>query len=356
MAAPDKNVTWGGQVNSSGDERALYLEIASGEVYEAFVNNLIFKDTIMNRELRNAKSARFIHTGRMTSRFHVPGTPILGGPGDTGTEGNELPFASTNITVDDVLISSAFVDELDEVLADYDLRGPITRQIGQALAERYDQYVARVLFLASSQTAPITGEPGGFQIDLGAGNQLNAQALVDGFFEAAATLDERNAPKDGRYAVLSPRQYYTLISQVDTNILNRDYGNAQGNLNSGSGLYEIAGIKIRQSNNVPFQGGYGLAANTIADAVTGGGVTAAAGGDTFGERNPYGDGADFATAAGLIYHREAAACVTSLGPKIATTGEDTRTNYGGDLIVGRLAMGCKAVRTVVAGAFISDNS
>ena len=352
----NKNVTWGGQSNSSGSERALYLEIATGEVYEAFVNSLIFKDTIMNRELRNAKSARFVHTGRMTSRFHVPGTPLLGGPGATGTEGNELPFATTNITVDDVLVSSAFLDELDEVLADYDLRGPITRQIGQSLAENYDRYVARTLYLASAQAAPITGEPGGFRIDLGADNALNAQAIVDGFFEAAATLDERNAPRDGRYATLSPRQYYTLISQVDTNILNREYGNNQGDLNSGKGLYSIAGIQIRQSNNVPFQGGFGLAANTIPDAVPAAGVTAAAGGDTFGERNPYGDTTDFADAAGLIYHREAAACVTSIGPKMGVTGNDTEVNYGGTLLTGRLAMGCKAVRTVVAGAFISAAS
>ena len=52
----------------------------------------------------------------------------------------------------------------------------------------------------------------------------------------------RRTCPSGRTAVLSPRQYYALISQVDTNILNRDYGNTQGNLNSGEGLYEIAGI------------------------------------------------------------------------------------------------------------------
>ena len=52
--------------------------------------------------------------------------------------------------------------------------------------------------------------------------------------------------------MLSPRQYYALISQVDSNILNRDYGNTQGDLNSGAGLYEIAGISIKRSNNLPF--------------------------------------------------------------------------------------------------------
>ena len=40
--------------------------------------------------------------------------------------------------------------------------------------------------------------------------------------------------------------------RVDSNILNRDYGNTQGNPNSGDGLYEIAGISIKRSNNLPF--------------------------------------------------------------------------------------------------------
>ena len=78
--------------------------------------------------------------------------------------------------------------------------------------------------------------------------------LVDGFFEAASILDEKNVPSAGRTVVLSPRQYYALISQVDTNILNRDYGNTQGNLNSGEGLYEIVGISIRRSNNLLMAG------------------------------------------------------------------------------------------------------
>ena len=68
-------------------------------------------------------------------------------------------------------------------------------------------------------------------------------------------LDEKNLPKTGRTAVLNPRQYYALVSQVSSNILNRDYGNSQGNLNSGEGLVEIAGIQIKRSNNLPFLAG-----------------------------------------------------------------------------------------------------
>ena len=331
------NLTRPGQVNQSGDSRALLLKLFTGEVYESFRNNLIAKSLVQSRTLRNGKEAQFIHTGKMTAGFHTPGAPILGN--GTGVNGAP-PQAETTITVDQLLISSAFLYELDEVLAHYDLRGPISRQIGQSLAEHYDRRVLRVLDRAAEASAAVTGEPGGFTVKLGANNEYNAQALVDGFFEAAAVLDERSAPRDGRMCVLSPRQYYSLISSVDTNILNRDIGNTQGNLNSGEGLYEIAGIKIYKSNNLPFLGKYGTSTGTAIENT-----------DTTNEKNDYGDTADFANSCGLIFHRDAAAVVETIGPSVETTSGDVSVMYQGDLIVGKVAMGAGPVRVSVAGAF-----
>jgi hypothetical protein len=325
-------VTQLGQINKAGDKKALFLKLFTGEVYEAFRNATIAKDLVMTRTLRGGKEAQFIHTGRIQSGYHIPGTAILG-------SGNPAA-AETTIAMDDLLVASAFVGNLDEVLSQYDIRGPIARQIGQSLAEFYDRRIFRVLDRASGLTAAVTGEPGGFRINLGASKEYDAQALVDGFFEAAARLDEVAAPQDGRVAVLSPRQYYAIISQVDTNILNREYGNSQGNLNSGDGLYEIAGIKIKKSNNIPFLGKYGSAAGTAIDAAA---VT--------GENNTYGIATDFTNSCGLIFHRDAAGVVEAIGPSVQTTGADTKVIYQGDVIVGRLAYGSAPVRVSVAGAF-----
>jgi len=325
-------VTQLGQANGAGDTQALFLKLFTGEVYEAFRNATIAKGLVMNRTLRNGKEAQFIHTGRINAGYHTPGTAILGS--------GDPDVAETTIAMDDLLVASAFVDNLDEVLAQYDIRGPIARQIGQSLAEFYDRRIFRVLDQAAEATAAVTGEPGGFEVNLGAGNQYDAQALVDGFFEAAARLDEVAAPQDGRVAVLSPRQYYALISQVDTNILNRDLGATGGSLNTGEGLYEIAGIKIYKSNNIPFLGNYGSAAGAAIDA-----------GAVAGENNDYGVAADFANSCGLIFHRDAAGVVEAIGPSVQTTGADTKVIYQGDVIVGRLAYGAGAVRVSVAGAF-----
>ena len=224
------------------------------------------------------------------------------------------------------MISSAFVYELDETLAHYDLRGEISRKIGYALAENYDRRIFRAVAKAARKASPITKtnyvEPGGTQIQVGTATNSGAEAydpdkLVTAFYDAAAALDEKGVSTEGRVAVLNPRQYYALVSQVSSNILNRDYGNSQGNLNSGEGLVEIAGISIKRSNNLPF----------LAGTVNG----------QSGENNTY--SGDFSTHCGLIYQRDAAGIVEAVGPQVQVTGGDVSVLYQGDVMVGRLAMG-----------------
>ena len=301
---------------------ATYLKLFSGELFKAYESATVAKGTVQSRTLKNGKSMQFIFTGRMTADYHEPGTPILGS--------GDPPVAEKTIQCDDLLISSAFVYDLDETLAHYSLRSEISAKIGHALAEAYDKKIFRTIALAAREAHPITAapgpEPGGSVINIGAGNAYDAQKLVDAFFEAASILDEKNLPKQGRTAVLAPRQYYALVSQVSSNILNRDYGNTQGNLNSGEGLVSIAGINIKRSNNLPFQAG------TVA-AVD-------------GENNTY-NGA-FANHAGLIYQKDAAGVVEAIGPSVQTTGADIKTMYQGDLIVGRMAMGAGTLNPAAA--------
>jgi len=307
---------------------ATYLKLFSGELFKAYESATIAKGTVQNRQLKNGKSLQFIFTGRMQAAYHTPGEPILGS--------GDPPVAEKTIVCDDLLISSAFVYDLDETLAHYSLRSEISKKIGYALAEAYDKKVFRVIASAARQAHPITAspgpEPGGSIIKIGSNNEYDAQKLVDAFFEAASILDEKNLPKTGRTAVLAPRQYYALVSQVDSNILNRDYGNTQGNLNSGDGLVSIAGINIQRSNNLPFQAGT-VNEQAGENSSTGVGQTIAT---------------DFSNHAGLIYQKDAAGIVEAIGPQVQTTGADIKTMYQGDLIVGRLAMGAGTLNPAAA--------
>ena len=356
-----------GQSNSTGDARALYLKLFSGEMFKGFQHNAIARDLVMKRTLTNGKSLQFVYTGHTKAEYHTPGNSILG-----NTDGAP-PVAEKTITIDDLLISSAFVYELDETLAHYELRGEISKKIGYALAQKYDRLIFRQIAKGARQASPISKsgfvEPGGTQIRVGTNNQASdayvPASLIAAFYDAAAALDEKGVSQEGRVAVLNPRQYYELIQGVGSNgLINRD---AQGTaLQGGQGIIEIAGIKIYKSMNIPFFGSYGTkygSASATNPGVTSPGNVGSFVGETAedarasvtGINGNYGNSSDFANSCGLIFQKEAAGVVEAIGPQIQVTSGDVSVVYQGDVILGRLAMGADflnpaACVELVAGA------
>jgi len=352
---PLADLTQLGSSNFGSDTRALYLKLFSGEMFKGFQQQTIARDLVMKRTLRNGKSMQFIYTGRTKAEYHTPGNSIL------GNSDQAPPVAEKTITVDDLLISSAFVYELDEILAHYDLRSEISRKIGYALAEKYDRLIFRAITNGARNASPVSAtgfvEPGGTQIRVGSNAEFSDAyddaALVTAFYDAAAALDEKGVSQDGRCAVLTPRQYYALLQGINSNILiNRD---VQGTaLQTGKGLMSIAGIEIFKSTNIPFFSNYGTKFGTTGgttdtnvaspgnlgsfiDEAMEDEAKVAAG--SFGAQNEYGVGTEFANSCGLIFQREAAGCVEAIGPQVQVTSGDTSVIYQGDVIVGKLAMG-----------------
>ena len=353
-----------GAASTTAARRQLYLKLFSGEMFKGFQRNTIARDLVMKRTLTNGKSLQFIFTGRTTAEYHTPGNSIL------GNSDGAPPVAEKTIPCDDLLISSAFVYELDETLAHYDLRGEISKKIGYALAEKYDRKIFRSITKAARQASPITKtnfvEPGGTQIRVGssgtaASDAYDSSKLVDAFYDAAAALDEKGVSGDGRVGVLNPRQYYELIQAVGSNgLINRD---EQGDaLQSGNGIIEIAGIKIFKSMNIPFFGRFGTKYGTA--SATNPGVTDPGNTGSFTEVtmvdetagsgatktvNSYGNGdSDFENSCGLIFQKEAAGVVEAIGPQVQVTSGDISVVYQGDVILGRLAMGADALNPAAA--------
>ena len=343
-----------GTYNASNN-RDLYLKIFSGELFKGFQHESIARDLVTKRTLKNGKSLQFIYTGRTKAEYHTPGQAIL------GNTDNAPPVAEKTVTVDDLLISSAFVYELVETLAHYELRGEISRKIGYALAQTYDRKIFRSITRGARAASPISKsgfvEPGGSQIRVGttaqANNAYDSDKLVDAFYDAAAALDEKGVSGEGRVAVLNPRQYYTLIQNVSGNgLINRD---VQGTaLQSGKGIIEIAGITIYKSMNIPFFGNFGTKLGGTAGAEDPGEPSPgnigtfvgedmlddeAVAADNYGSRNNYGVDERFAHSCGLIFQREGAAVVEAIGPQVQVTSGDVSVIYQGDVILGRLAMG-----------------
>ena len=350
------SLTRQGQLNSAGDARNLYLKLFSGEMFKGFQHETIARDMVMKRTLKNGKSLQFIYTGRTTAEFHTPGNSIL------GNSDGAPPVAEKTVTCDDLLISSAFVYELDETLAHFELRGEISKKIGYALAEKYDRLIFRAITKGARQASPVSKtnfkEPGGTQVRVGTttndSDAYSSTALVNAFYDAAAAMDEKGVSSSGRCGVLNPRQYYALIQEMGTNgLINRD---VQGTaLQSGNGIVEIAGIKIYKSMNIPFLAKHGVAyggttgktsPTNLGDHV--GTAMGDARKSVTGLNNNYGNSTDFAKSAGLIFQKEAAAVVEAIGPQVQVTSGDVSVVYQGDVILGRLAMGADFLNPAAA--------
>jgi len=360
--------TFLGRINTATNatnNRDLYLKLFSGEMFTGFQRETIARDLVMKRTLTNGKSLQFIYTGRTTAEYHTPGNSILGNDDKTP------PIAEKTITVDDLLISSAFVYELDETLAHYEMRGEISKKIGYALAQKYDRLIFRAIAKGARVPSAVKigsntfEEPGGTQIQVGGGSDANdalvASNLITAFYDAAAAMDEKGVSGDGRVAVLNPRQYYALIQAAAAGggLINH---NTRGDaLQSGNGIIEIAGITIYKSMNAPFFGKYGTAyqpssgnnntihTNVIDPGNTGNFVSedieaaTPVTGNNYGARNNYGDANAFNNTCGLIFQREAAGVVETIGPQVQVTSGDVSVVYQGDVILGRLAMGADFV-------------
>ena len=350
------NLSTGTGYDGATDKYALYLKLFSGEMFKGFQHETIARDLVTKRTLKNGKSLQFIYTGRMTSEFHTPGTPIL------GNSDKAPPVAEKTIVMDDLLISSAFVYDLDETLAHYELRGEISKKIGYALAEKYDRLIFRSITRGARSASPVSAnnfeEPGGTQIRVGSttndSDAYNATNLINAFYDAAAAMDEKGVSSAGRCAVLNPRQYYSLIQNVGSNgLVNRD---VQGTaLQGGKGVIEIAGIHIYKSMNIPFLGKYGVAYGGTTGEVSPGnlgdhiGPTPENANATGGVNNDYGTNAELgAKSCGLIFQKEAAGVVEAIGPQVQVTNGDVSVIYQGDVILGRMAMGADYLNPAAA--------
>ena len=356
VALGRSNLSTGTGYGGTGDKYELYLKLFSGEMFKGFQHETIARDLVTKRTLKNGKSLQFIYTGRMTSDFHTPGTPIL------GNSDKAPPVAEKTIVMDDLLISSAFVYDLDETLAHYELRGEISRKIGYALAEKYDRLIFRSITRGARSASPVSAtsfvEPGGTQIRVGGttneSDAFSASDLVNAFYDAAAAMDEKGVSSDGRCAVLNPRQYYSLIQDIGSNgLVNRD---VQGTaLQGGGGVIEIAGIHIYKSMNIPFLGKYGVAyGGTTGETSPGNlgsfiGPTPENANATGGVNNDYGTNAELgAKSCGLIFQKEAAGVVEAIGPQVQVTNGDVSVIYQGDVILGRMAMGADYLNPAAA--------
>ena len=224
-----------GSINSATDKNALFLKVFSAEVLATFMreNQMLGMSSV--RSISQGKSAQFPVIGTTTAAYHTVGNEI---------NGTEVKHAEKIISIDDLLLSSAFLSNLDEAKNHYDVRSTYSSEMGRALANKVDQHLLQLTVLAAAASTTITGGSGGENV-IDADCKTNAASLITSIFDCAEALDEKDVPNQDRYCVVPPSIYYNLVE--NDKILNRDFGGTNGVYSDGT-VIKVAGINIVKSN------------------------------------------------------------------------------------------------------------
>lgn len=315
MAAPNFDATRLGLINNAGGgsfagDNAMFLKVWAGEVLTAFRKSTVFEALHKVRTISSGKTAQFPIIGVNSASYHTPGNQIIG---------TQQKVAEATVNIDDKLISSVFLADIDEAKNHYDVRSQFSAEMGNALAYTFDKNVAAVIAKAARTATNFnTDLPGGTRIKIVAANKaaITGAQLATALFAAAQKMDENNLPENERYCCLAPAEYYKLVQTTD--VINRDWG-GQGAYADGTVL-KVAGIDIIKSNHLP---------TTNRSAVA-------------GENNAY--DADYTKSVALVWNPGAAGTVKLMDLKMETTGGDVHALWQGTFMVASMACGTGILR------------
>lgn len=301
-----------GQINGAGASDALFLKVFSGEVLTAFTEKNVMADKVQTRSISSGKSAQFPLTGKIGANYHTVGSEILG---------LNLPASERIITIDDLLISHAFISNLDEAKNHYDVRSIYSGEIGKALANTWDKHAIQLLVKAARDVGGVvTGEAGGGNY-IDAAVATSAAKLMEAAYAAAQRFDEQDVPEDERYLLVRPAQYniLTRIPEIISRDFNTNNGDTAANL-----VMHIAGMKVVKSNHIP-------------STVVATGTLLAGTGDKYA--------GDFSTTVAIAFQKQAIGCVKLLD---VASEMDYDIRRQGTLMVSKYANGMGILRPACA--------
>lgn len=345
------NTTYG----TDADE--LFLKVFAGEIVTTFEEMNVMMPLHRVRTIASGKSASFPVTGVAQAQYHTPGESLLstggtnafaatasGGAvstltvavdGGTAKYGTRFKHSEKIISIDDFLVASTFVADIDQMKNHYDVRSIYSTELGRALSYTADKNLIRSVIAGARATADRFGGSSaqylGAQIDLGDAT-ITDQELVTGLFSVAQKMDEKNVPQEGRVAVLTPAMYYRLINgDANKMAINKDFG-GNGSIARGT-VIEVAGIRILKSNHIPQVSETTTAVAPFQDA----GIK----NDIFGGSGVGYGGADFSVTQGIAFQTEGIATVKLQDISVMT---DYITERLGTLMLAKYAMGHDVLR------------
>jgi|TARA_R110000765_G_scaffold352842_1_gene442763 hypothetical protein len=230
-------VKFGNANSGSTRDDALFLKVFAGEVITSFDRASKTQGADMVRSISNGKSASFPVMGRIGAAYHAVGAEILG---------DAVNSAEKVITINDLLISSVFVSNIEEAKNHWDVRSAYSTEMGRALSFQKDKHILQTIGQATLASANVTGGDATTNVvNTGIASSTDAtaaNAMIDAIFAAAKELDANYVPSEGRKCFMRLEEYYKLANA--TNAVNVDFsGGANGGVASGK-VARIAGIEL----------------------------------------------------------------------------------------------------------------
>ncbi len=341
MAFPtDQTVSRLGQVNATGDDRDLFLKLYAGEVLTSFEHTNIAMPLHRVRTITKGKSASFPLTGYANAKYHTPGQLI---------QADAVKHGERVVTVDDLLISSQFVANIDEAMNHYDVRSIYSAEAGMALARQADRNIFRTVAKAAfiTDATKAAAEFGSsFDDEVYTANQTigtlsadatDPQKIVAAIYAAVQEFVKKNVPYENAVCVLAPEQYYALLNVSDitkASWLHVDVGGAGSTAQAVVPM--VAGIKVMVSNHLPQTD----QSTTLSDGDQAP-ITTARAGKYKG---------NFGKVKGLIFTPDAAATVKLFDLGVESEYQIERQ---GTLMVAKYAMGHNILRPACAQALLA---
>lgn len=236
----DMTVSRTGQNLGAGDAKALFLKVFSGMTMAEFAKKNVALSRTMVRTITSGKSAQFPIMGKTTAAYHTPGAEIVGGA---------IEHSEKVISINDLLLSDVFIANIDEAMNHYGVRSHYAKEMATALSNQMDRHILNTGVQAALAAATLTAGNGG-EVITDADADTSADSLIQSVFDAGQALDEKDVPEDGRTCYIKPAQYNLLVNS-SSKLINVDYGNAgNGSIATGK-VFNIAGIDIVKTNQLP---------------------------------------------------------------------------------------------------------
>ena len=231
--------------DGAGDSKALALKIYSGEVLNAFDKKNLALDLIKVRTIASGSSSQFPVTGNIADTSvatHTPGD-------DVST--TDMLVSERLIAIEDLQYVSTFVDNYEEKMAHFEVRGELAKRSGESLATKIDKQAFGVV-LAATQATGVANQPNGSEvnndvIETGATSEEKGDAIMASIFAAVSILDGNDVTGD-KIFITNPTNYYNIVQSQK--VINRDFnGGDNGSIAKGN-VIEVAGVKIMMSNHM----------------------------------------------------------------------------------------------------------